>query len=109
MRPQVSVHALDRRLRLVWGGERDHAARAREPGREPGVLHHRRPPGSEVADRALAEPAASGRDVRLLGDAELARRAADVFAVGAEILGDVSAVADSPAGCAQLAPDVVVG
>ena len=47
-----------------------------------GILHDHRAAGGEVADAAVAEPAGAADDIAVLGDAELAARAAHVVAIG---------------------------
>ena len=54
-----------------------------------------RPPGREVGGAAIAEPAGAQPDVLVLGDRELAARAADVGAVGVQVDGEVEGVGRS--------------
>ena len=66
-----------------------------------GVLLDRGPAGGEVAGGAVAEPAAAQPDVHVLGDRELAARAAQVVAVAERIGRDGARVGDRPAVRAQ--------
>src|SRR5579863_3340217 len=71
--------------RLGVVGESHQSGAGRDELFKPGELGHRRPPGREIADRAVAEPSRMRADVEILGDREFAARGTDVAAVGIDI------------------------
>ena len=64
---------------------------------EAGVLDEHRTPARQVAGASVAEPAAPGVDVQVLGDHQLRRRALNVVAVAPRIAGRRARVGESPA------------
>src|SRR5207244_10618127 len=77
----VGLDGAERRGRLLDTAEGVQPGAQRQHVAEPGVLLDYRAGRGPVACRPGAEPAAAQPDVPVLGDGELAPRAAEVFAV----------------------------
>src|SRR5260370_22185942 len=77
-----SAQGLDRR-RFV--GETDQPGACWNEFFKAGELGYRRPPGGEIADRAVAEPSRTRADVQVLGDRELTAPSAHVAAARVDI------------------------
>jgi hypothetical protein len=93
----VGVDRFDRGQDVVHRGEAEQALAGGEDVREAGLLADHRPPGGEVRDAAIAEPAGAQAHVLVLGDRELAAGVRDVVAVCVGVGGEVERVADTPA------------
>jgi hypothetical protein len=76
---------------------------------EAGILSNHRPPGSQVADAAVAEPSAAESDILVLGDGEFPPRLLNVLAIAIEVARDGQRVSQVPSvGAERLAGAVGV-
>ena len=93
----VGAHVVERRRRLARRVERQHAVAGRQPRPEAGVLRDDRAARRQVAQAAIAEPAAGGGHVARLREAELTPRALHERAVVPWGRGDDGGVEQPPA------------
>src|SRR5205814_5458877 len=64
--------------------------------------------GGQIADRTIAEPAAIGPDIDVLGDRELTARASNEIPVGGHIGGNRPRINELPAGALDGAADRLI-
>src|SRR5262249_25897133 len=81
---------------LLHRPEAEQALSRREELAEARLLRQDRAAGGQVAGAAIAEPAGPEANVLVLGDGELASRAAQVVAIRLEVSGEARGAPDAP-------------